>query len=149
GVMAAGYACGPGLSPNYPRRGRFLLALGAALTLAFLVLRGLNRYGDPEPWSAQANVLFTAFSFINCQKYPPSLDYLLMTLGPALLAMAWLEYRGGAPGPLVTFGRVPLFFYVLHLPLIHALAVLLSLLRHGQAGGLFVEPPWSQGCADL
>jgi uncharacterized membrane protein len=148
GVLAAGYVVGPWMSPSYPRRGRLFLGVGVALTLGFLVLRGLNVYGDPEPWSVHQNGLFTAFSFVNCEKYPPSLLYLLMTLGPTFLLLAGLErWPAAAPRPLVTLGRVPLFFYLLHLPLIHGLAVLLSVLRYGEASWLFQEPPWAPGCA--
>src|SRR5439155_14146131 len=97
------------------------------------------------------DALYTAFSFVNCQKYPPSLLFLLMTLGPTFLLLALFEHReGSAPaGPLVTLGRVPFFFYVLHLTVIHGLAVLLSLLRYGEAGWLFVVPPWGPGSADV
>jgi uncharacterized membrane protein len=144
GVMAAGYVCGPWMAPNFPHRRRRLAAVGAALTLAFLVLRALNVYGDPDPWTVESNWLFTAFSFANCTKYPPSLLFLLMTIGPTFLLLAWLEgRRGAALKPLVTFGRVPLFFYLIHLPLIHGLAVLLSYLKYGAADWLFVSPPWS------
>jgi uncharacterized membrane protein len=150
GVMAAGYGIGPWMSPSAPHRPRFFLGVGVALTLAFVVLRGLNVYGDPVPWSVQRDGLFTAFSFVNCEKYPPSLLYLLMTLGPAFLLLAALEWwPAAAAEPLVTLGRVPLFFYLLHLPVIHGLAVLLSFLRYGQAVWLFEEPPWSPGCADI
>jgi len=133
------------MSPQYPHRRRFFLGAGIALTLAFLVLRGLNRYGDPVPWTPYPDALSTAFSFVNCQKYPPSLLYLLMTLGPTFLLLALFEYRewAGDAGPLVTLGRVPFFFYVFHLMVIHGLAVLLSLLRYGEAGWLFVSPPWN------
>ncbi|HKB41332.1 MAG TPA: heparan-alpha-glucosaminide N-acetyltransferase domain-containing protein, partial [Gemmataceae bacterium] len=150
GVMAAGYACGHWMSPHYPHRGRFFLRVGVALTLAFLVLRGLNRYGDPEPWSVHHNALYTAFSFVNCTKYPPSLLFLLMTLGPTFLLLAWFEREGAAaPMPLVTLGRVPLFFYVVHLTVIHGLAVLLSLLHYSRADWLFVSPPWAPGSAEI
>jgi uncharacterized membrane protein len=148
GVIALGYVCGPWMSPSYPRRGRLFLGVGVALTLAFVALRALNVYGDPAPWSVQRNLLFTVFDFIACEKYPPSLLYLLMTLGPTFLVLACFE-RWAAPQLLVTLGRVPLFFYLLHLPLIHGLAVLLSFLRHGEANGLFAEPPWSPACADI
>jgi uncharacterized membrane protein len=143
GVLAAGYACGPWMSPHNPHRRRFFLVLGVALTLGFVVLRALNVYGDPDPWSVRQDGLYTAFSFVNCQKYPPSLLSLLMTLGPTFLLLYVFEHREGAAaaGPLVTLGRVPFFFYVLHLFVIHALAVLLSLLRYGRAAWLFVTPP--------
>jgi uncharacterized membrane protein len=149
GVLAAGYVLGPWMSPHYLHRRRFFLRTGLALCLAFVALRALNVYGDPAPWSVRQNTLYTAFSFINCEKYPPSLLFLLMTLGPTFLLLALFEYREGRgdratkeAGPLVTLGRVPFFFYVVHLTVIHGLAVLLSLLRYGAAGWLFVSPPW-------
>jgi hypothetical protein len=128
---------------------RTSLAAGERLTVIDAV-RGLNVYGDPVPWSVQRNGVFTAFSFVNCEKYPPSLLYLLMTLGPTFLLLAALEaWPAAAPKPLVTLGRVPLFFYLLHLPLTHGLAVVLSVLRYGRATWLFEEPPWSPSPADL
>lgn len=114
GVIAVGFALGEIVSER-----RKLLWLGAATTAAFVVVRGLNRYGDPRPWSGE---LHPVLSFLNCQKYPPSLAYLLMTLGPALIALALLEKR--ASRPLEVIGRVPLFYYIAHLYLLHTLALL-------------------------
>jgi uncharacterized membrane protein len=141
GVIALGYALGPHLLAPPDRRRRLLLGLGGALTLAFVLLRAANVYGDPGPWSAQRSTLFTIFSFVNCEKYPPSLLYLLMTLGPALAFAGWRD--GTRPGrlarALVVFGRVPLFFYLVHLPLVHLLAVALAWARVGDAGILFTN----------
>ena len=131
GVMAAGYAFGPVLLREAPARRRWLLTAGAGLTALFFLVRALNLYGDPEPWAAQRNLLFTLFSFLNCSKYPPSLCFLLMTLGPALLLLALFDR--GTPRwlrPLLVFGRAPLLFYLLHLPLIHGLALLVNALRY-------------------
>ncbi len=132
GVMAAGYGFGTLLLGEPRPRRRRLLVLGAALTLTFVGMRALNNYGDPRPWSRQSDALFTLFSFLNCTKYPPSLLYLLMTLGPAIAALALFDR---APGPagrfFVTFGRVPLFFYLLHIPLIHAALVAFDFIRYG------------------
>lgn len=138
GVMAAGFGFGELLRYPPPRRTRWLLALGTGMLALFLVLRGTNLYGDPFPWQRQASGWLTLLSFLNCTKYPPSLLYLLMTLGPALLLLPLLE-RGHGPllRPLVIFGRVPLFYYLVHLPLIHALAVLVAQVRYGRAGWLF------------
>ena len=109
-----------------------LLRVGAALTLAFLVVRAINHYGDPDPWSAHSRAGFAALSFLNCEKYPPSLDYLLMTLGPALLAWGLATGRDLTRArAIITFGRVPLFYYVLHLPLLHALAGVWLVARGG------------------
>lgn len=142
GVMAAGYGLGAELGRAPEERRRRLALLGGALITGFLVLRGLNGYGEPRPWTAQDHWLKTAGSFLDCTKYPPSLDYLLMTLGPALLFLAWLDR--GVPRwlqPALLFGRVPLFFYLLHLPLIHALSLLVNLLRFGHADWLWGNTP--------
>jgi len=124
GVMALGYALGPMLENGVPRRRRLLLGMGMMLTAAFVLLRVANGYGDPKPWSAQPSTLVTVLSFLNTTKYPPSLLYLLMTLGPALMALALFDRT---PALLtrffIVFGRVPLFFYLVHLYLIHGLAV--------------------------
>jgi uncharacterized membrane protein len=134
GVMAVGYGLGPVLLLERGRRRRWLLALGTALTLAFVAVRVVNGYGEPRPWSPQANGLRTLFSFLNCTKYPPSLDYLLMTLGPAIAALALFDRPPGPVGRFFqTYGRVPLFYYLLHLPLIHGLAVVLDLVRYGSS----------------
>jgi len=141
GVMAVGYGFGSLLLREQAERRKWLFGLGVLLILLFVQLRGLNIYGDPRPWSSQQSTLFTLFSFINCHKYPPSLLYLFMTLGPALLVLAALDR--GTPRwlePLLVFGRVPLFYYLLHLPLIHGLAVLYSYLHYGRAGWLFTNP---------
>jgi len=127
GVMMAGYAFGPVLQMRGKSRLWIPMAAGATLLGAFLVLRATNAYGDPAPWSIQPNRLFSLLSFLNTWKYPPSLLYLLMTLGPTVLALAWSPRH---PGPfarcLVTFGRVPLFFYLAHLYLIHGLVLLVA-----------------------
>jgi uncharacterized membrane protein len=133
GVMAAGYAFGWPATLPPARRDRIYLRLGVALTAAFVVLRLGNVYGDPSPWSAQETSWRTALSFLNTTKYPASLLFLLMTLGPAVAALPWLERsRGRAADVLLTFGRVPLFFWLLHVPLIHLVAVGLSLARYGE-----------------
>jgi uncharacterized membrane protein len=136
GVMAAGYAFGPLLLRPAPERRRWLLGLGTGLTLAFIVLRFARVYGDPRPWVPQPNALHSLFDFLNVEKYPPSLLFLLMTLGPTLLLLAWLDHVR-QPGRLArffsTFGRVPLFYYVLHLLLIRALAGVL--VPRGGVGG--------------
>jgi uncharacterized membrane protein len=142
GVMAAGYGFGSLWQLDRPVRRRRLLQLGAALTLGFIVLRAANVYGDPKPWSTQTSPLLTCLSFLNCTKYPPSLLYLLMTLGPAILALAIFDRPlGPLAEPIVTFGRVPLFFYLLHIPLIHGGAVLLDCARFGWSP-LAAAGPW-------
>jgi uncharacterized membrane protein len=141
GVMAAGYVFGDVYKWPAERRQKFTLALGAAMILAFLAVRGINGYGNPRPWVKQDSLLFSAFSFIDCHKYPPSLDYVLMTIGPALIILALLER--GTPNllrPFLVFGRVPLFYYLLHLPLLHGMAVIVAFIRHGRADWLFQSP---------
>jgi len=132
GVMAAGYALGPVLRSEPERRRRMLVALGLACIALFVVLRALNVYGDPSPWSHQRTALYTVLSFINVTKYPPSLLFLLVTLGPALLALAALDgVRVPAANPFLVFGRVPFFYYLVHLFLIHLVAVAILLPAHG------------------
>ena len=142
GVMAAGYACGTLLLRPHDERRQWLLRLGVGLSLAFVAIRATNLYGDPHAWATQKTWLFTLFSFINCEKYPPSLLYLLMTLGPALIALALFE---GISNPLhrclVILGRVPLFYYLLHLAVIHALAVAFAYAEYGRADWMFRNPP--------
>ena len=124
GVMAVGYLLGPVMQLDGAARQRVLFRLGAAVTLGFIVLRATNLYGDPAPWIAQETWLSTLLSFLNCEKYPPSLLYLIMTLGPALMLLASFEHaRGALARLLATFGQVPFFYYVVHIYLIHALAV--------------------------
>lgn len=141
GVMAVGYALGSWLLLDPSARRRRLTFAGLAACFAFVALRGSNLYGDPQPWSVQADPTRSLFSFLSCHKYPPSLCYLLMTLGPALLLLA--AWDRGAPAwlqPLRLFGRVPLFFYLLHLPLLHGLAVGFAGVKWGQADWLFGFP---------
>jgi uncharacterized membrane protein len=124
GVMAAGYLLGPLMQLEEKARQQLLFRLGAAITLGFIILRASNLYGDPAPWTAQETLLSTVLSLLNCEKYPPSLLYLMMTLGPALMLLAWFDQVGGPLASLLaTFGRVPFFYYVIHIYLIHALAV--------------------------
>ncbi len=137
-VMAAGWACGPVLLRDDASRRRWLLAAGLGLLALFAVLRAINGYGDPVPWAQQASFLATVLAFINAEKYPPSLAYLAMTLGPALLALA--AFRNSPPvalKPLLDIGRVPLLFYVAHLFVLHALAVLWAEATIGDSAWLF------------
>jgi uncharacterized membrane protein len=141
GVTAVGYALGQVYGWPPERRRSFLLRWGTGLIAAFLVLRWLNIYGDPAPWSAQASNAMTLVSFLNTSKYPPSLLFLLMTLGPALLLLRALD-RGTprALGPAAVFGRVPLFYFVLHFFLIHLLAVIVCYAMYGSAHWMVQSP---------
>jgi uncharacterized membrane protein len=136
GVMAAGYALGPAIQQG-PQR-RLMMRLGTAITLGFVLLRATNLYGDPTPWTVQGSWPATLLSFVNCEKYPPSLLYLSMTLGPALMLLALLESaRGRLADWITTFGRIPFLYYVSHIYLIHLLAVLYAALAFGNASWLF------------
>jgi uncharacterized membrane protein len=125
--MAAGYAFGPIMQLDAKVRRRRLLRVGTALTACFVLLRAINLYGDPTPWTVQETWPATVLSFLNCEKYPPSLLFLMMTLGPALLLLAALDdMRGRLARWLTTYGRVPFFFYVTHIYFIHGLAIVLA-----------------------
>ena len=145
GVTAAGYGLGQIYSWPPERRKAFLLRLGTILIAAFFVLRGINLYGDPVRWSHQKSALFTALSFLNTTKYPPSLLFLLMTLGPALVFLWAVD--SGTPvwlRPAHTIGKVPLFYFLLHVPIIHVLAIIICYLRYGQVHWMFESPGLGQ-----
>jgi len=150
GVTALGYVLGAAYRASAKRRKDALLWLGLGLTLAFMVLRFSNFYGDPSLWSLQKSPLWTAISFLDTSKYPPSLLFLLMTLGPILLLLRLFEDRvPNALRPALIIGKVPLFFFVVHFFLIHLLAVAASELRYGRIGEMFQSPdlahfPFSQ-----
>jgi uncharacterized membrane protein len=148
GVMAAGYAFGTIYQMKAERRRRPLLILGGTITALFIGLRLVNAYGDPSRWSRQESWVFTILSFVNTTKYPPSLLFLLMTLGPALLALAWFEksldkprapsaFSSRASSFFITFGRVPLFFYLLQWFTAHLIAVLVHLIAGKPVAWMF------------
>ena len=137
GIMALGYAFGRVLVMERWSRVRLTAAIGVAATLAFVLLRAWGIYGDPKPFQAQDTMTKTVLAFLNCQKYPPSLLYALMTLGPGLLVLAGLDAtegeialhrRNASPlrQGLVTLGRVPLFYYILQWPVIHLLTIVVG-----------------------
>lgn len=138
-VLTAGYCFGAVYQWDVKPRRRFLFRLGAGLLTAFVVLRGLNVYGDPSQWSQQKNAWFTALSFLNVSKYPPSLLFLLLTLGAAILALPWFERsgQGWLARVMVTFGRVPLVFYLGQWLTAHGLAVLIGFLAGQPIAWLF------------
>jgi uncharacterized membrane protein len=150
-VMAAGYAFGNILTMERKRRIALTATIGAVATLLFIVLRGFNLYGNPGagiavsspgPWHPQATLAMTAVSFLDVEKYPPSLQFLLMTLGPALLLLALLDRLISSARvpvylqPLHVFGRVPFFFYVMHLFTIHLAAIAVYAALHEPTGWL-------------
>jgi uncharacterized membrane protein len=131
GLIAAGYAIGPVFDWDAVKRRRFLLGAGTLLLVAFVALRWANLYGDPQPWSPQGKGwMFDLMSFMRVAKYPPSLLYICSTLGISLFLLAWLE-RVREIKLLTLFGRHPLFFYCVHVALIHFLGILYMRLRFG------------------
>jgi uncharacterized membrane protein len=149
-VMAAGYCFGVIVSMDPERRQAWLLRIGLAAITAFAVLRWLNLYGDPQPWSPQSSAGLTLLSFLRTAKYPPSLLFLLMTLGPAMLIWEGLErLRLGRSNPLLVFGRTPLFYFVIHIFVIHALTYVFAWIRYGNADFLANPPPSLGGSAAL
>lgn len=154
GVMAAGFAFGTVLVR--PDRRKWTLMLGVSATVLFLVLRGFNLYGNGTagfpfsvgPWNHQATPTLTVISFLNTLKYPPSLQYLLMTLGPALIFLGLCDQVRAESGwgrILLVYGRVPLFYYVLHIYLVHLATIAMAAVSHQPTswlwhGGFFLNP---------
>ncbi len=145
-VMGLGYCCGPILKSAPDRRRRMWLSIGAIACVAFVAMRAANVYGDPRPWAPQPTTIFTLLSFLNTTKYPPSLLFLLMTLGPACLLLGMADRaRPAATHPLLVFGRAPLFFFVAHVPLIHAIARAMTWARYGGGATFLSLPPPTLG----
>ena len=141
GVTAVGYGLGQIYNWDPDRRKVLLLRLGIAVTVAFFVLRGINLYGDPFRWAAQRSAALTLVSFFNVNKYPPSLLFLLMTLGPPMLFLWAVD--GGTPRflkPVLVYGKVPMFYYLLHMLLIHLIAVAVCYARFGAVHWMFESP---------
>ena len=152
GIMTLGYCLGSlyasDIAPNH--RKKTLRQLGIGAILLFIFLRWTNMYGDASLWSTQKNFLFTLFSFVNTTKYPPSLLYALMTLGPALLFLAYAEKPlNKFTSKLTVFGRVPMFYYLLHIPLIHGIAILAVMLSHHPAADMVNLSTWVTANAQL
>jgi hypothetical protein len=154
GVMAAGYAFGAVMRETPERRRRLCITIGVIAIALFILLRAAGIYGNPGEWSSDKGPL----AFLNPAKYPPSLQFLLMTLGPTILAIPFLENaKNRVTDWLRVFGQVPFFFYVLHIPLIHLSALLVSLVRTPESTGWLIanhpmQPPdlppgyrWSLG----
>jgi uncharacterized membrane protein len=143
GVMAVGYWIGGIYAWDARRRQQTLFRVGVACIAAFLALRTLNGYGDPSPWSAQARgSVMTAMSFLDTTKYPPSLTFVLMTLGPALLLLSWFERLGfGTRHLFVTLGRVPFAYYVVHFLVLHVVAAIVAVAHYGTASLAFLWHP--------
>jgi uncharacterized membrane protein len=130
GIMLLGYCFGTLYLPSTDKdfRRRTLLQLGFLATALFIVIRFINAYGDPSPWATQSSAVFTVLSFLNVTKYPPSLLYVLVTLGPSMIFLAVAEkYTGKLAQSIVALGRVPMFYYVVHIYVIHILALVAAL----------------------
>lgn len=135
GILLLGYCLGEWYTNNFDdaRRRKLLVQTGVSAILLFLVLRFFNLYGDPSPWTEQKNAIYTLLSFLNVTKYPVSLQYTLLTLGPVLVGLSLLErLQTNALRPLIAFGRVPLFYYVLHFYLLHLGALVLYMIGSGK-----------------
>ena len=144
GVMAAGYAFGAVITLEPSRRDRICVTIGASAIVLFLLLRTIDVYGDPRHWHVTAPTpMPAAFRFINTTKYPASLQFLLMTLGPTILLLPLADRARRKVGEFwATFGRVPMFYYLIHIPAIHFAAVIVSLAREGRADPwLFANHP--------
>jgi uncharacterized membrane protein len=134
GIMIIGYCIGKMYESKFDSatRRKLLLQLGIGSIVLFILLRFINWYGDPAPWSVQKNALYTFMSFINTTKYPISLMYALMTLGPVLVILSFLESTNTKSlRPFIVFGRVPLFYYIIHFYIIHIVGLLLFMNKTG------------------
>ncbi len=132
GVMLLGYCFGRVYRMEGAQRRRWIGGLGAGAVVLFLLLRTANAYGDPQPWATQSNALYTLMSFVNTQKYPPSLLFACMTIGPALLLLALTDRVQNVLTRIVTvFGRVPFFYYILHFYILHGIAAAIFLAKGG------------------
>jgi uncharacterized membrane protein len=142
GVMLVGFGAAEMFELPPARRNAALLRTGAALTAAFVVLRAVGVYGDPNPWQLQpGGTMATVIDFLNTTKYPPSLLFLLMTLGPAAVLCALADrWTGAIKNALVTFGRVPFAFYLPHFLLIHVIAILLAMAQGFDGRQFFTFP---------
>jgi uncharacterized membrane protein len=163
GVMMLGYVFGKVFEKPVQVRSRITFWIGAIATAAFIVLRAFNAYGNPTAgvahnspgeWHVQGSFAMSMVSFLDTEKYPASLQYLLMTLGPALMVLAIVDRMGDSRAfrflsrPIVVFGNVPLMFYVLHLYLIHLAAILLANIYHQPVGWLWKGSFWMNEVPD-
>jgi uncharacterized membrane protein len=146
GLMMLGYCLGKLYTPdmNVEQRKTILLRMGVGLLVFFVLMRFLNMYGDPHSWSTQSNYIFTLLSFVNVNKYPPSLMYLSMTISVALLLLVWLEQvRNKFVSVMVVFGRTAFFYYIAHIYLIHLLSAIVFFAKgHTFTEGLHLTEPF-------
>jgi uncharacterized membrane protein len=143
GVMLIGFGASMLFEREAAARNRGLLLWGCAITAGFLVLRFIDGYGEPNHWQVQARGAATLVDFLNTTKYPPSLEFLAMTLGPAAIFCSFADrLRGFFKDTFVMFGRVPFAFYVAHFYLLHALSLLLGAIQGIPVGELLTFPPF-------
>jgi uncharacterized membrane protein len=147
GLIGLGYSLGDWFKEGFDKekRFRYLLVFGLGMIMLFILLRLLNQYGDPNPWSYQKNNLFTFLSFINVAKYPMSLDYILITIGPSFIILAMIEKMDSILlKPLNVIGRVSLMYYIVHLFFIHFLALVLAILTHPSEFSEITTSKWGK-----
>lgn len=150
-VMPLGYYFGLFYRQDFDQNLRIkaLRYLGLGMIGLFIIIRAINVYGDPNVWSAQSSATFTLLSFLNLAKYPPSLLYLLITLGPAVLLLSFSEnWKGKIHDAIVVIGRVPMFFYIIHIYVIHLLA-LAAVVATGYSPNVMVIDIWVTMSPDL
>ena len=151
GIMAFGYGIGAYFYPSHGENRKFIGLLGLLCCVAFIVLRAINGYGDPNPWQEQPSTIMSVLSFLNVSKYPPSLLYCLFTLGPLMILLsATSSLRGSIAQKIIVFGRVPFLFYFLHLYVGILGAILLAFLQgydftNFQQEQIFRAPPKGLG----
>jgi uncharacterized membrane protein len=153
GVMALGYCFGTVFKKESSQRKKILIRIGLICIALFIILRFTNLYGDSNHWETYEVWWKTVLSFIDCSKYPPSLLYLLMTLGPAILMLGFLEHTKNRLSDFFTvYGKVPMFYYLLHVPLIHSLALLVAVVNGSNTERFFQnlffaqpDPSWGFG----
>jgi uncharacterized membrane protein len=130
GIMLAGFACGMFFTRPAAQRRSLFAAIGSVALVLFVALRYLNAYGDPVKWASQKNAVFTFLSFMNVTKYPPSLQFCLVTLGVMFLMLAAAEGATGRAAKIVSvYGKVPLFYFLSHFLFIHLITLAMLLLQ--------------------
>ena len=148
GVMAAGFCFARVYRLPDERRRKVLLTTGLAITAAFVLIRFANVYGDLRPWAAQPRSGYTLLAFLRTNKYPPSLLFLMMTLGPAIAFLGLVDRaRPGTTNPFIVFGRTPQFYFIVHIAVIHLFGIALGYARYGAQPFLWQPPPGAGGSA--
>jgi hypothetical protein len=145
GLMTLGYCFGrlylPAISTE--SRKKKLVIFGLAGIAAFILIRYLNGYGDPSPWSIQKSGLFTLLSFLNVSKYPPSLLFILMTISPLMLLLAYTEkIQTRFSNWISVFGKVPMFYYLIHIYVIHLAAMITGIFQGYAAKNWIIVSGW-------